>query len=203
MNDQQPTPRNITGFALLVEFGLAVVAVAMGWLIGHWPIASIKLNAEALPANGMAVVWGFVATLPMLLILALLDRWPAGWLGELQKVVDELIVPLFARTTFAQLALISLAAGFGEETLFRGLIQAALAHWIGGPYGVAIAVLLASIVFGVCHWVTPTYALLATGIGLYLGWLFVVSDNLLVPIVAHAAYDFVALVYLIKWRASA
>ena len=32
----------------------------------------------------------------------------------------------------------------------------------------------------------------------YLGWLWLASDNLLVPIVTHAAYDFAALVYLLR-----
>jgi membrane protease YdiL (CAAX protease family) len=203
MNDDQPPPRDITRTALIVELGLAVLALAIGWLVGHSPLASINPSQESLPANGIAAAWGLAATLPMLLVLALVDRWPKGWMAELQQVVDELILPLFARTTVAQMALISLAAGFGEEMLFRGLIQAGLAQWIGGPYGVWIAVILASMVFGVCHWITPTYALLAMGIGLYLGWLLVVSDNLLVPIVAHAVYDFLALVYLVKWRRSA
>jgi membrane protease YdiL (CAAX protease family) len=37
---------------------------------------------------------------------------------------------------------------------------------------------------------------LAAAIGLYLGWLFDLSGNLLLVIVAHALYDFVILVYL-------
>jgi hypothetical protein len=47
---------------------------------------------------------------------------------------------------------------------------------------------------------TPTYAALATLIGLYMGVLLVVSGGILAPIVAHAAYDFVALWYLVKLR---
>ena len=39
--------------------------------------------------------------------------------------------------------------------------------------------------------------MLAGLIGIYLGWLLAATDNLLVPIVAHAAYDFLALVYLL------
>ena len=58
--------------------------------------------------------------------------------------------------------------------------------------------LLASAVFGLFHLVTPTYALLATIVGVYLGVCFAVTDNLLTVIVAHALYDFVALVYLTR-----
>jgi membrane protease YdiL (CAAX protease family) len=37
--------------------------------------------------------------------------------------------------------------------------------------------------------------------GLYLGTLFVITGNLFAPIVAHAAYDFVALVWLARRHA--
>jgi len=40
------------------------------------------------------------------------------------------------------------------------------------------------------------YALLAGVVGLYLGGLYLLTGNLLVPIVVHALYDVVALGYL-------
>ena len=40
--------------------------------------------------------------------------------------------------------------------------------------------------------------LLAALIGVYFGWLLIESGNLFVPVVAHAAYDFAALVYLLR-----
>ena len=46
-------------------------------------------------------------------------------------------------------------------------------------------------------------AMIAALMGLYLGWIAIVSDNLLVPIIAHALYDFWALTYLIEHRGRA
>jgi membrane protease YdiL (CAAX protease family) len=63
---------------------------------------------------------------------------------------------------------------------------------------VAPAVALASAVFGLLHAITPTYAILATVMGAYLGVVWIASGNLLAPIVAHALYDFVALVWLLR-----
>src|SRR5262249_11763239 len=97
-------------------------------------------------------------------------------------------------SNIAELALVALAAGLGEEMLFRGFLQAYLVQ--GMPVWPAIAI--ASVVFGVLHLITPTYAVLATLISLYLGWLFVATDDLLAVVVAHALYDFLALVYLIR-----
>ena len=45
---------------------------------------------------------------------------------------------------------------------------------------------------------TLAYAMLAALVGGYLGWLHLASGNLLVPILAHALYDFVALRLLLR-----
>ena len=42
--------------------------------------------------------------------------------------------------------------------------------------------------------------LLAGLIGLYLGWIWLASGNLLTPMVTHGVYDFLALAYLVKVR---
>ena len=74
--------------------------------------------------------------------------------------------------------------GFAEELLFRGVIQA---RWGLFP---------ASILFGVLHFATPAYALLATVVGLYIGLLHQFFQSLLIPIQLHALYDCAALLYL-------
>jgi membrane protease YdiL (CAAX protease family) len=114
-------------------------------------------------------------------------------------MVDRQVVPLFADLSLLQLAAISLAAGFGEELLFRGVLQSSLSDRLGPPWGIWAGLLFASVIFGMCHWLTFTYALLATLIGVYLGTLLLVTENLLAPIVSHALYDFVALIYMVRW----
>ena len=95
---------------------------------------------------------------------------------------------------------IALLAGIGEELAFRGLLQGGLAHLIGGPTGMLVGLTAAAILFALLHWLSATYALLAGLIGLYLGWLLIVSGNLLLPMTAHTVYDFVMLVYLVRIR---
>ncbi|HEX4922559.1 MAG TPA: CPBP family intramembrane glutamic endopeptidase, partial [Bdellovibrionales bacterium] len=54
--------------------------------------------------------------------------------------------------------------------------------------------LLTSIVFGLLHALTPAYFIIATGISLYLGWVYEASGRLLaVPLLIHGLYDFAAL----------
>ena len=69
-----------------------------------------------------------------------------------------------------------------------------------GAFGPWIGLLAAAFLFGLLHLLTPVYGLMAALIGLYLGWLWMASGNLLVPITVHAAYDFIALVYLVRIR---
>ena len=177
--DDQPS--DVTYLAMIFEGGLIAVALVVGWLVGTDPLAGLYWTPETLPQHGWAVVWGLAATLPMVAALLLIDRFPIGPLRGLKQVVDGTLIPLFAQADIAMLALISMLAGVGEELLFRGLIQAALADWIGGEQGIWIALCLASIVFGVCHWITRTYAVLATLVGLYLGALFLWTGSLLAP----------------------
>ncbi len=68
-----------------------------------------------------------------------------------------------------------------------------MTHLAGAWTGLAVA----SVVFGLLHAVTPTYAVLAALIGVYLGGLWQVTGNILTPIVTHALYDFLLLVYLL------
>src|SRR5262249_39397182 len=137
---------------------------------------------------------GIAISLPMLLGFFLCVRWPVGPLARIKEFADEVIQPLFAPCSLFELAFISLLAGVGEEALFRGVLQDLAAGWVGLWPGIVSV----SILFGLLHLITPTYALLAALIAVYLACWQVVADNLLVVIVAHAFYDFVALVYLVR-----
>lgn len=189
---------NITLWIILFEGGLAVLALVVGWIIGFWPLETITLTATELPGHWKAALWGVLATLPMLAIPIVVDRVPLRPFRRLRLSVDELIVPLFRDCTIVQLAMIALCAGAGEELLFRGLLQGVIADKVSGAHGMWLGLVVASLVFGVIHWITPTYAILAGLVGLYLGWLFLWSDTLITPIVAHGVYDFLVLIYLVN-----
>ncbi len=163
------------------------LALALGWLLGELPVGFVRFGWRPL-------LWGTLATLPPLIALSWLLHAQNARLAELVRTVEEMIGPLFAGASSGALLLLSILAGIGEESLFRGVLQSALA----GPIGPWAALLVASVLFGLVHFVTATYAVLAGLIGLYLGWLFLRTGNLLVPIVVHALYDFVALSLLVQ-----
>lgn len=178
---------NFVSVAVLFEGGLAVLAVAIGWLLGYDPLVHVHWTWAAAGC-------GIAGTLPPLLLLLWSSRTTWGPLERLTRLVRWLIRPYFAHATWLDFALISIAAGIGEELLFRGFLQAMLGSWFN-PW---VGLVLASVVFGLAHYLSHTYACLATLLGVYLGGLWLACDNLLAPMITHALYDFVALVYLLR-----
>ena len=133
------------------------------------------------------------------LLLLERSRWTA--LAEIRRMVRELLVPLFQNFSLWQLFLVALLAGLGEEMLFRGFVQGGLEmllEYFDVPAAWLAALFIASLLFGVMHPITRTYAVLCMLAGLYLGGLWLWSNNLLVPIMVHALYDFFALFYLVR-----
>lgn len=84
-----------------------------------------------------------------------------------------------------------LLVGPGEELLFRGIVQGLFRR----AYGPIPAVLIASASFGAVHFVSLTgdgklvYVAVAASLGLILGTIYELTDNLLVPILAHGLWN--------------
>ena len=77
------------------------------------------------------------------------------------------------------------AAGVGEESLFRGIIQGELVTLVGDN----VTLISSAAVFGAIHAVTPLYyAILAGVASLHFGRLNLSYGNLGVPIVCHASH---------------
>jgi len=192
--DRPPDPpRHFLLLAAAFEGSLVLVAMVLGWLLSLRP-------ADEILWTWSGAAWGALASLPLLALLWLGIRWPLPAWRKVLQVIDELLVPLFRSCSLLDMAIIALLAGLGEEMLFRGVLQQAVADWIGGNTGVWVGLVVASVLFGLAHSITRLYVVLATLIGLYLGGLWLFSDNLLVPITTHAVYDFLALVYFVRIR---
>ncbi len=176
-------------FALLFESGLGIAGVGFAYLSDN-----SQLDAM-LQITSSAVLRGLLAVFPMLAMLGVLTRsvWPP--FVEIRLAVEQLVYQMFFRSSWLELALISLAAGVGEEILFRGALQPWIASWTT-PW---IALAVVSLLFGLAHALSMSYFVLATLIGGYLGWLAMEFGDLVAPIVAHATYDCAALIYF-QWK---
>ena len=181
----------IVHLAVAAEAMLGVAAVAICWWF------DVPL-ANRLVLSDVVVVRGLAALAPMLALLTWATTSVWRPMVELRVQVTRMVGELFGKATLFGLASVSVAAGVGEELLFRGALQP-LAERGWGP---AIGLIAVSLLFGAAHAASTMYFLLAAGVGLYLGWLAQRFDDLVTPMFVHAAYDFAALIVLRKRVAS-
>jgi membrane protease YdiL (CAAX protease family) len=169
---------------LIVAFLSEGLALLIALLLG----LLLDIDLFPLTDNMFHDIWtGTVAALfPLLLFILSLTRIAEkiSLFKSLKRTMITQVRPLFANAKFIDLVLISLCAGLAEEMLFRGILQ------------VKFGIIIASIIFGLAHSVTPAYVLIATVMGFYIGYVFKGSGNILVPIQLHFIYDLLALVYL-------
>lgn len=185
-----PLPRGrLLAGAVAFEGGLLLLALLLDRVLGVWSLASVRFTMRG-------VLLGLAATLPLILGLAATMRASAGPLARLREDVDQVVTVLFAQARPADILVISLLAGVGEEALFRGVLLNGL-HRAFGP---AAAFLGTALLFGLGHAITRRYALYATVVGAYLAWVVIATGDLLVAAVAHAAYDALALAWLMARR---
>jgi membrane protease YdiL (CAAX protease family) len=174
------SPQQVLLVALLTQGGL----IALAWwsarilaLPPHWgePLRDVAIGLTAAVALALANY-------------ALLTRAPSNWVVDgVRAVFRQTIVPLFGGLPAAGVVLIGAAAGLGEEWLFRGIVQPLL------------GLVASSLLFGIAHvggrHMLP-FGVWATGMGLVMGSLAIVTGGLIAPIVAHGVYDILALEYI-------
>lgn len=174
--------------AIFLEGGLVVIAWFLGRLFKIPVFDSLDTTFEGLSL-------GLLGVLPLLsgLWFTLRSNWLP--LRRLRYDLHKVVALLFKDTSLFELAVISALAGIGEETLFRGFLQPLIANLSS----LWIALILTNIVFGALHLISAPYGIVAMGVGIYLGMLQIATNNLVVPVVTHAVYDFLGLVYLMRF----
>ena len=179
---------SIVALAVVFEAGIGVLALILGWALAIPLVDQLLITPKT-------VAWGMAATVPMVVVLAILASMQWSPCRKLLARVRDVAAPLFRDCSVWQLGIVALAAGMAEELLFRGVLQMEGTRIAGA----ATAIVLTSLVFGAMHALTPLYAIFAGFVSAYLGWLMVATDSLVPPIVAHAMYDWIALMYLVRY----
>ncbi|MGM7701712.1 lysostaphin resistance A-like protein [Pseudalkalibacillus sp. Hm43] len=126
---------------------------------------------------GSLLIW----TLPTVVIIVVLDV--LLWIKVPKKWIDDggINERIFSNISVFHLFLISIIIGVSEEILFRGVLQ------------VNIGYVASSLLFAFMHirYITkPVLLLFVTLLSFLLGWIFMVTGNLLIPIVIHICIDF-------------
>jgi membrane protease YdiL (CAAX protease family) len=180
--------------ACYFEASLVLVAVFLGWVADIDPFENIYFSESV-------VAYGVIGTAPLFLMFLALEQMQGKSVANIRKLLLNTLGPGLHRYHWTDLFILAAIAGVSEELLFRGVIQ----PWIETSWGITAGLIGSNIVFGLVHAVTPLYAVLAAVVGIYLGLSLDYGGdrNLLIPIIIHGFYDFLAFVALMRvYRAS-
>lgn len=181
------TEQKILRTAFSVEGMLMLVFMCWAYIRGF------PLGAPSL----LEVKTGILFCAPILFFNFLLFGPLSDHLALLKPCYDfknTVVKPLAEQLNFFSAFLVSLSAGFGEELFFRGLLQT------------EFGLLISSLAFCFLHFgfaivryrfIAGIYLL----IGFYFGLICQTSHSLWPPIITHALYDFLALLYMRYWVA--
>ncbi|HMP93891.1 MAG TPA: CPBP family intramembrane metalloprotease, partial [Phnomibacter sp.] len=115
---------------------------------------------------------------------------------NLEKTYEEQVKAIGNVTSFGQymlsLIMIALLPAVFEEVLFRGGLQGMLARWWKKPL---LALVITSIVFSAIH--GSWYGFLPrVALGLLLGGVFLITQNLIYPIILHFINNAIVVTYM-------
>jgi membrane protease YdiL (CAAX protease family) len=178
--------------AAVFEGGLVFVALALGLMFRVDAFAEFRIETTA-------VVLGLAAALPPFLLLVAADYFRFSALERIKRIVLQLLGPSLVACRWYELAFVAALAGFGEELVFRGVLQRLFERWLDfGGWGPIAGLIASNVIFGLLHALTPTYAILAAGMGIYFGVLLDANHppNVVAPMLAHGVYDYLAFVLL-------
>ncbi|HSJ07321.1 MAG TPA: CPBP family intramembrane glutamic endopeptidase [Longimicrobiales bacterium] len=173
-------------------------SMASLWILAGLTAGTAWGSGMSLSGMGLAglplpvlLVWTGGLTLAGILIIALF--WLAGF-RETPLVRELIPVSASDRGWFVAL---SATAGITEEFVFRGFLIHALVIATGSP---VLALVLSSGVFGVVHaYQQPVGALRATVLGACLALPLILHGSILPAILAHAAIDVAAGLWLARY----
>jgi membrane protease YdiL (CAAX protease family) len=187
--DEQLTRSEFLNIAGITEASLVAIAFILGWFMNVSPVQQLYFDA-------WSVLVGVLATLPPIVFFGILYWFDPAPMREIRDLLSDWLAPLLSECRWWDIVLLALMAGLCEELLFRGTLQL----WMTANWGLTAAIVSGSVLFGLVHAVTPTYAVIATLMGAYLAATMYLVDrpNLLVPITTHAVYDYVGFAVLIS-----
>jgi membrane protease YdiL (CAAX protease family) len=180
-NSNRPEIEPLTRTQILAVMGvtaLILLIIAKIWQkFGSIAIISSEITPTAI-LTGIAI-----SAIIIIASAIIYQLWP-GYRQSAQLYLELIIKPLVV----PDLIWLALLPGLSEELLFRGVMLPAFGYDF-------LAIIISSALFGILHlsgaqqW---PYAVWATIIGLILGYSAYITDNLIVPIVAHIMTNFVS-----------
>ena len=139
------------------------------------------------------IILSFIGGIALSILIDEVDRI-IGMLLPMPDWIEEMMQPLVVESTSDWILAISgvvLAAGFAEESLFRGFIQVSLEE----RGDVTKAVLFSAGTWALIH-IVPYWAIQIFIIGMVFGFLSWRTGSIIPSAIMHALYNLIALVYV-------
>ena len=173
-------------------------------ILGHNYTSYFHLNKTMVPRTAIIVIISMIAAIPFINLLGefngkmVLPEALSGverWIKMTEERAADITVLLVSgKSVFAllvNLVMIAVLPAIGEELIFRGILQRIL---VNSTRNIHLAVVISAFIFSAFH--MQFYGFLPRFfIGIILGYLYVASGTLWLPILAHFINNAVATIF--------
>lgn len=158
-----------------------VVALGFNRLKIHWLLLGLCMIYAIMPLNSVFAEWNANIKLPE--SMSTLEEIMKNLQEKATEIMEKMVNVDNIGGLIINLIMIAGLAAFGEELLFRSIIQTSLIKICRNAH---IGIILASIIFSFIHF--EFYGLLPRLVlGLLLGYMFYYSKNIWIPMAMHFA----------------
>ncbi|MFC4552554.1 MULTISPECIES: CPBP family intramembrane glutamic endopeptidase [Halorussus] len=204
-------PAIVVSLDALTQFVAALVLQELGFVAAALVFLRATshgfdyLNVRSPTGRALGFVVGGTVALFVFRLVAILTAQALG-LPLAGNSVTQLAEEGYLTTLLALVPLSILVVGPAEELLFRGVIQ----RYLDDAISTLPAILISSVLFALVHIPTTVIAtpnpvavgvtlVILFGLSILLGYLYVWTENLVVPILVHGLYD--ALIFALAYWA--
>jgi membrane protease YdiL (CAAX protease family) len=185
MDNKQQSPA--FGVILLSQ---SLIVAAGGLFLWALDVRLPNANIDLLRAIAAGVLLAIATFLIFVLVYRFGGTFARSLLNDLNRVSW-----IFNGYSWIHISCVALLAGVGEELLFRGFLQT----WLDRHLSIVWAILFSSVIFGLLHYLSHAYFICTILMSIALGVGYYLSGSLLMVMVWHGVYDFIALVVLVKF----
>lgn len=175
----------ILSLVLITECFILVITAALDYLWNIDVLYNINITMESSFIGLLCSISLIICNYTIVFILPKIIK-PLKIIETAYSEVSKLVI----NCDFSAIILIAILTGISEELLFRGILQD------------KIGIIAASILFGLLHIAskeTIVSGIYAIFIGLFLGYTYIYTGNLWVPIIIHIINNAIA-IPVMKWH---
>jgi len=175
-------------YTLIWLLGLGLGAMAV-WHAAERDWAAMGLGMGAGPGAVLGIAIGALVGLALRPVAAASSRKAAAALRRQMEPLEAFLPK--TRTQLFWGLTVSVFAGVFEEIAYRGYLMAYFGAWLD-QWGALVA---SSVLFGLAHLYQGKWGVLMTTLlGATLGWVYIETGSLLLPMLLHAAIDISSMV---------